>query len=159
FTFTSIPRSYAAQTGRPAHVGVVGVALFRERTRPVPPPPTARQAPVAPPSTLSESPTRRSGAAQAGAAEAESVADASSADLAARTQAPGLGTGHGRREHSAARQVAFERARDVPDEVIRIRYDSRPNLVALGVLPRPQSPQPRRVDPFPDTRLGYVPDP
>src|SRR5690606_41813670 len=39
----SIPRSYAAQTGRPGNVGVIGVALFRERLRPAPP--VAIQAP------------------------------------------------------------------------------------------------------------------
>lgn len=157
FTFTSIPRSYAALTGRPTHVGVVGVALFRERKRPLPP---AVQAPVAPPVTLSESrATQRSNAPQAGAAQAGSMADASGGEQASRAAVPGLGTGHGRREHSAARQVPFVRAGKVPDEVIRIRYDSQANLVALGVLPRPHRSQPRPVDPFPDSRLGYVPDP
>ena len=34
FTFTSIPKSYAARTGRPENVGVIGVALFRERSLP-----------------------------------------------------------------------------------------------------------------------------
>src|SRR5450631_4288595 len=32
FTFTDSPNSYAERTGRPANVGVIGVALFRERT-------------------------------------------------------------------------------------------------------------------------------
>jgi hypothetical protein len=31
FTFTASPNSYAERTGRPANVGVIGVALFRER--------------------------------------------------------------------------------------------------------------------------------
>src|SRR5208283_5866339 len=31
FTFTDSPNSYAERTGRPANVGVVGVAVFRER--------------------------------------------------------------------------------------------------------------------------------
>jgi hypothetical protein len=34
FTFTDSPNSYAERTGRPANVGVIGVAVFRER--PVP---------------------------------------------------------------------------------------------------------------------------
>ena len=35
FTFTASPNSYAERTGRPANVGVIGVALFQER-RPQP---------------------------------------------------------------------------------------------------------------------------
>src|SRR5690606_41541862 len=31
FNFTALPNSYAAQTGRPANVGVIGVAVFTER--------------------------------------------------------------------------------------------------------------------------------
>ena len=31
FTFTESPNSYAERTGRPANVGVIGIALFRER--------------------------------------------------------------------------------------------------------------------------------
>ena len=34
FYFTSLPDSYAARTGRPDHVGVIGVALFRKRQTP-----------------------------------------------------------------------------------------------------------------------------
>ena len=36
FYFTELPDSYAARTGRPDHVGVIGVAVFRERVAPVP---------------------------------------------------------------------------------------------------------------------------
>ncbi len=61
FSFTSLPQSYAAETGRPGNVGVIGMAVFRERPRPTitplavtpapppPPPPIARGAPIAPP--------------------------------------------------------------------------------------------------------------
>jgi hypothetical protein len=38
FYFTSLPDSYAARTGRPDHVGVIGVALFRKRQTPPPAP-------------------------------------------------------------------------------------------------------------------------
>ncbi|HWH82115.1 MAG TPA: hypothetical protein VNU71_07745, partial [Burkholderiaceae bacterium] len=33
FYFTALPDSYAARTGRPDNVGVIGVAVFRERER------------------------------------------------------------------------------------------------------------------------------
>src|SRR5215468_5876191 len=35
FYFTALPDSYAARTGRPDNVGVIGVATFRERVRPI----------------------------------------------------------------------------------------------------------------------------
>jgi len=35
FTFTRLPQSYAALTGRPGNVGVIGIAVFDERARPV----------------------------------------------------------------------------------------------------------------------------
>jgi hypothetical protein len=38
FYFSSLPDSYAARTGRPEHVGVIGVALFRKRHTPPPAP-------------------------------------------------------------------------------------------------------------------------
>ena len=47
FYFTALPDSYAARTGRPDNVGVVGVALFRRKVEPVPLPQPYGQ--VAPP--------------------------------------------------------------------------------------------------------------
>ena len=44
FHFTALPNSYAARTGRPDNVGVIGVAVFRERYAP-PPRPLPRPAP------------------------------------------------------------------------------------------------------------------
>jgi hypothetical protein len=132
FEFTAVPRSYAARTGRADNVGVIGVALFREQ----------QQRPVAPAPKL-EAPADR---------YREQAANSRSLDPA---RAPSLGTGHGAREASVVTQVAFERARIEPDEVIRVRYDSHANLVALGVIR--DAPAPRRPDPFPGA--GYVPDP
>lgn len=167
FTFTSIPKSYAARTGRPRNVGVIGVALFPEKQRqyvPPPPPPVMQEKSEAAPSAgadeLAEVQVTGS-RMQRGAAADSSVASGSRRDRApstAQAPAPSLGTGHGRREHSVVVQVPFERESDSPAEVIRIRYDSHDNLVAMGVIQRP-APRPRPLDPFPDSRLGYVPDP
>lgn len=36
FVFTALPNSYAARTGRPGNVGVIGIAVYREKTAPAP---------------------------------------------------------------------------------------------------------------------------
>ena len=70
-----------------------------------------------------------------------------------------LGTGHGEREYSYVSHTEFVRMRTQPNEVIRIRYDSLDNLVAMGVIRRPHPSWPA-ADPFPATPgETYVPDP
>jgi hypothetical protein len=161
FTFTSIPKSYAARTGRPENVGVIGVALFRERAQPrvyLDAPRVQNEAPPASASPAPPAPPAPAVGAAPPASRAESKAERS-ADTSSIAQ-PSLGTGHGRRETSVVYQTQFERESPRPNEVIRIRYDSRDNLIAMGVIkPQPQ-PRPRQVDPFPESpRMGYVPDP
>ena len=68
-----------------------------------------------------------------------------------------LGTGHGQRLDSGAVYTQFERASTKPDEIIRIYYDSRRNLVARGVIPWPHHRYAlRQPEPFPQ---AFVPDP
>ena len=117
FYFTALPDSYAARTGRPDDVGVIGVALFRRKQEP----------------QVLSSPR---------------IADA---PAAARAESS-MGTGHGRREHSPAVRVTFERATSAPAEMLTLYYDSYANLVARGVVREPAQVTPR---PFP----GFVPDP
>jgi len=145
FTFTALPDAYASRTGRPAHVGVIGVALFRERMAAVTLPYPASAA-------------REAAGSLADAAPAPAAPAAASPMHERRADAK-LGTGHGPREVSQVAQTAFERRASEPDEVIRIRYDSRDNLIALGVLPREGAPRP--PNPFPDSPAvsRYVPDP
>ncbi len=141
FTFTSVPQSYAARTGRPDNIGVIGVALFRERAYP----------PIAM--------AQESGAAARPEAPAADAVGAQRGDRESsrKDAAAGLGTGHGPRETSVVVNVNFERERPQPNEVIRIRYDSRENLLAMGVI-RPPT-QALRPQPFPGEQSGYVPDP
>ena len=58
-------------------------------------------------------------------------------------------------------RTSFERLHTQPSEVIRIRYDSRENLVASGVIREPVlRPRLPAANPFPQSdRFGYVPDP
>ena len=129
FYFTDLGDSYAARTGRPDNVGVIGVALFKRKPEPA---------------LELEQPRNRdeSGAAADGAARLE----------APRAAEKSIGTGHGRSETSQARYVAFERESDTPNEVVVIHYDTYANLVARGVIPQ----SPRWPSPFPG---GFVPDP
>jgi hypothetical protein len=159
FIFTDASRSYAQLTGREANIGVIGIALFRER------PPPAVYAPrpesILPPAdagnAASETNSGRS-AAQAATPLASNSAR-SGAELAPSVMVPKLGTGHGGREYSYVSHTEFERAAEQPDEVIRIRYDSFDNLVALGIVKRPR-PDPPAANPFPGSLADhYVPDP
>lgn len=156
FHFTASSNSYAERTGRPAHVGVIGVAVFREK--PVPPPPPA----VAPWPLQREQGAAESRSSAPASAQADSEASASErADATASRRmapAPRLGTGHGERETSVVGHTTFERRGQRPDELIRIRYDSHENLVAIGVIPA--RPMPPRPDPFPGAQQPrYAPDP
>jgi hypothetical protein len=152
FYFTALPDSYAARTGRPDHVGVIGVALFRRK-----PEPAAQLAPLA-------REMARSGPASA-AAEDSASRDMAGAGSAARAEAPAaavqksarLGTGHGRSETSAVIYTEFERATAAPAEIVTIYYDSYRNLVAQGVI---RAPVVARPDPLPSPFPGrFVPDP
>jgi hypothetical protein len=147
FEFTALANSYAARTGRPDNVGVIGVAVFREKPKQESPPPViSRQ--EKPESSSSAAPAPTAGAGAANESEDRKRADSASA----REQS--IGTGHGRSERSVTSYTDFERAQSIPNELIAIHYDSRDNLIAMGVIPRP-----RKVpNPFPAT-AGFVPDP
>ena len=150
FEFTALPNSYAARTGRPDNVGVIGVAVFREKQRPQAARPVARAeaSKDAPESAAAPSPKSASGADRA---EAQ---DSAARGRAAPLQESRLGTGHGRIEHSPTSYTEFERAQTTPNEIITLHYDSRDNLIAMGVIPRPRA----FPNPFPAT-AGFVPDP
>ena len=143
FLFTDLPDSYAARTGRPDNVGVIGIAVFRERPVYAPP--------LAPPI-----------AAQSGAARerdaAKASAPAASADRAMAEAAPQrLGTGHGQREWAPVGQTEFVRASLRPQQVTQLRYHDADSLAVLGVLPRPHASYPRSApNAFPN---GFVADP
>ena len=135
FVFTNSPDSYAERTGRPANVGVIGIALFRERL-----------------------PLNADSGADMQSRRRES-SDAAAAGRIYPAPAEKLGTGHGTRENSYVSRTEFERRQLFPDEVIRIRYDSRENLIAMGIIHRPRS-LPSQPNPFPEAPGStYVPDP
>ncbi|MEP7156359.1 MAG: hypothetical protein ABI905_11340 [Betaproteobacteria bacterium] len=163
FYFTSLGDSYAARTGRPGNVGVIGAALYRRKPDPVA---------YAPPPTISEAQPydypRRERADAPAAAAAPRTMEKSLGDSRSENEYRGqsgsmaqpkdkLGTGHGRSENSPARYTSFERATSQPEEMVSIYYDSYANLVAMGVIPSPPRNYPRREpQAFPGP---FVPDP
>ncbi len=181
FEFTASPNSYAERTGRPRDVGVIGVALFKERIAPPAPPmvvPYSRprhyddyfgdarksspSASATPAPAAAESAKDSSSRTEASAGLEREASSNSASKLAASQYAPQpapkLGTGHGERENSYVNNTEFEREGNSPAEVIRIRYDSYANLLAMGVVPTPRPAHPR-PNPFPDSQVGYAPDP
>jgi hypothetical protein len=157
FEFATAPNSYAARTGRTANIGVIGVAIFRERVEP----PVAILAPRPPSPTDSAAANESRLAAAAPSAQASAGAEARQKQNLAESarMEPSLGTGHGQRESSYVQNTEFTRRQSTPDEVIRIRYDSHDNLVALGVI-RQAPPSGISPNPFPESPAqGFVPDP
>lgn len=168
FYFTDLGDSYAARTGRPQNVGVIGVAVFQERPKRV--------------TYYSPDYRRRLNAAEAGAADSAAKSERAEAQPAAPpAQAAGsadaretdrveraqkdmaqsigkLGTGHGRNEDSHVSVTSFERATSSPADMVTIRYDRKENLIAMGVLAQP-TPYYARREPNPFPGLRFAPDP
>lgn len=164
FEFTALPDSYAARTGRPDDVGVIGVAVFNERMQPDS---------YAPPIARRYDGARGESSAGEAAREAPSSKDSAepraSADAMAKSIGPEpadrleraerLGTGHGARERSYASSTGFVRATSRPVEVVSIQYDRWENLVRVGVIPQYGLSDPRPFPRSPPRQAGFVPDP
>ena len=187
FRFTDIGNSYSARRGSPQHVGVIGVAVFKEyqprRPRPQPTPiatrpyyepyagdaggydykPTesSRAAPSADPAAPAAPP-------QGGAGRAKSAYDYD--DVAAegamvRQRNNRLGTEYGESTYSAVREVSFTRKHSRrPDSLLTVYYDSLDGLRARGVPVDPVYYPPVPVyppQPFPDNERHnqYAPPP
>jgi hypothetical protein len=147
FYFTSLGDSYAARTGRPDNVGVIGVALFKRK-----PQYDAQPYSNAAPESFGDSRQKDSGASRAQAPGIRGYSSEDRAPSVSRAPAAPLGTGHGERENSPMRWTQFERSSYDPVEMVTIHYDSYRNLAALGVLHSPVARDPR---PFP----GFAADP
>ena len=197
FTFTRLPQSYAALTGRPANVGVIGIAVFDEKAAPV----AAEQpAPAPPPNDFERgaadramprsahprlamreapAPAPHTGGGDSKAATTEVVVTGQKREapprsvpvaitgftsrsrdaVAAERPDEKLGTGHGAREASLLTIEPFERATPYPQFTREIAYDTRDNLVAMGVIPAWRYGE-RQARPFPSSpEAGFVPDP
>jgi hypothetical protein len=166
FAFAPLPQSYAARTGRPADVGVIGMAVFDEK---VEPPPEADTAPQAEPDLSGGQPApdrawrnRQSLAAPMMAPPpppaAALAAPPPTSTVTAERRDDRLGTAHGPRERSVITEEPFERATTYPQIVRQIEYDTYDHLVASGIIPAEDDHRPRPFPAYPDGER-FVPDP
>jgi hypothetical protein len=126
FEFTTEERSYGQALGKTANFGVISAVFFRERVpAAILDQPSSRQEAAPPPQAASPSapaPAERSAAAGSG-----------TAGLAKRND-EFAATGMGRPTDHVVTQVRLD-LEDVPAQTVNIRYEFRPQLVKLGILP------------------------
>ncbi len=166
FRFTDVGDSYAARMGDATDVGVIGVAVFKEKYRkPVPRP----RPPIA-----YDSRERRLGSGYGASESKKSAPSARSApspsyeaeDMAGSGVSPrrqNIGTEYGHHTYSPATNARFTRQhKRRPTMLLTVRYDDYNGLIARGVLPRPR---PRCLhsgvtpNPFPDSSRFAPPPP
>jgi hypothetical protein len=124
FYFTSEERAYAGWLGRPDDMGVISAVFFRERWRgPVP----IAQAPAG----TGRDPSARRQGENAGAPASPAAADAAAVAQDAEEYAA---TGIGRETGHPVQTVAID-LEERPAASLSIRYEYRPQLVRLGILP------------------------
>jgi hypothetical protein len=125
FYFTGEKNSYGAKLGQTANLGVIEAVVYRERPR----------------YTYRYEPSMREGDARE-RAQAPSAAGVE-AQAAPKTSDDYAATGMGRREEHRVERVSLD-LDPSPMTSFRIRYEFRPQLVKLGVLPAEPSPLARR---------------
>jgi hypothetical protein len=130
FEFTTEERSYGAALGRTANLGIISAVFFRERSTPAVIEDrrdrSSRQEPAAP-------------APSGGAPARESAADASSSR--AKVEGEYAATGMGRRTDHAVTRIRLD-LEPAPAHSVNIRYEFRPQLVRLGILPSERAHDP-----------------
>jgi hypothetical protein len=178
FRFSSVRDSYAARKGQDRNVGVIGVAFFPERERPVAVMPRApyyddryRGAEEAPRKGGydAEGSGRAQGAPPPAPTSAAPSAESRAADGAGayggapRRERRGLGTEFGEQRHSSVGYTSFQRENAIyPAHVIELRYNDRQGLLALGI-PVDDGVGPGDIsmresaDPFPRSRYAVPP--
>jgi len=168
FRFTNPGDSYSSRRGTPQNVGVVGVAIFKERA------PVHRPRPIRPYSRRDHSYDDYYGRAEKSAPSMPSAPamdmDAPSASSSAggpsyrakRSVRPAprqnnLGTRYGETRHSPVVEVPFRRARESrPNQVLSVYYDDYSGLANRGIIAHGHvsaTPQP-----FPNNRR-FAPPP
>ena len=182
FRFTDIGNSYSARRGTGQHVGVIGVAVFKEhqprwqrKKEPVP----IAQRPYYEPYGGGYDYRGAEGSSKSGAAPAPAAADAAAtstpaappvggaamrrdyddngyASEMARPRSTRLGTEYGESTYSSVREVSFTRKhKRRPDAILTVYYDSLDGLRGRGV---PVDPPPYYRTPTPNPQPWPIED-
>jgi hypothetical protein len=143
FEFTTEARSYGQALGKTANLGVISAVFFRERVSTI-----VRD-------TLNEDSDRRMPAPAASAPREQEGASAA----AKRADDEFAATGMGRRTGHAVTEVSLD-LEDAPAQTVDIRYEFRPQLVRLGILPPAPTADPlQRRERARGFEPGFSPEP
>ncbi len=176
FRFAALADSYSARMGTPENVGVIGVAVFAEKSReprrknplapvvadPFPGEGNDRSEEVAPAAPAASEARITRGAADKRKGGALGEADGGS--WAAPEPINQLGTEYGESTFAPVEEVEFKRAnKKRPDQLLVVRYDSLDGLRARGIVNDPvwrPEPEPRPwIDREPQPRREFAPPP
>ena len=136
FEFTTEERSYGQALGKTANLGVISAVFFKERHE-------------VPQAAVAEAPRDARRALPESAASSASRAPED--DYAA--------TGMGRRTGHAVTQVWLD-LEDTPAQTVNIRYEFRPQLVKLGIVPSTRAVDPlQRREGARGFEPGFAPEP
>jgi hypothetical protein len=130
FEFTTEEKSYGQALGRTANLGVISAVYFKERVIRYAPEASRRQ-------TEPVSPAPAPAPAQAEAQQKSAMGAAG----ASRADEEYAATGMGRRTGHAIEEVSLN-LESAPSLVANIRYEFRPQLVKLGILPPVETADP-----------------
>jgi hypothetical protein len=143
FEFTTEPDSYGQTLGKTANLGVISAVYFRERVA------------TLSPFTANDFKEDRS----APSARSSPEAAQESADAARRADDEYAATGMGRRTAHPVTEVHLN-LEDAPAQSVTIRYEFRPQLVRLGILPPVRTTDPlQRRERARGFEPGFCPEP
>jgi len=131
FFFTTEERSYGSWLGQTRNLGIISSAVFREQVHP--------PAPIAAPQLREDESSSgdRKGKKMRSEAPRSSLEGAGEPSERSRQDADDMAaTGIGQQIDHRVRRVRFD-AEAAPAATMQVRYEYRPVLVRLGVLPRP----------------------
>jgi hypothetical protein len=145
FEFTTEARSYGQTLAKTANLGVISAVFFKERVRAI----------------IPETSNKYEGQAPAARSSSPSAKESASEDARGdkKAQDEYAATGMGRRTSHAVEQVWLD-LEDAPVQSVNIRYEFRPQLVRLGILPPTRTADPlQRRERARGFEPGFCPEP